>query len=183
MTHTILVTGFGPFPGVAYNPSGAAAKAIDGERVGQVAFVGRQVPVSWARAWPAIRAAVDEVAPVALVMLGVAVARQQICVERVARNVRSQRADCDGAYPTACLDGPAELPSTLPWEALCAEGVIPWDDAGSYLCNEVFYRAAAELPQVPYRGFIHIPQGPIEPVLDLLRRLASVTEAHLEPAP
>lgn len=177
---TLLVTGFGPFPGVPYNPSGAAATAIDGARVGEVAIVGRVVPCSWARAWPAIVAAVAAVRPQALVMLGVAAQRTQLEIELVARNVAGARVDCDGGLPGACAPGPATLATTLPWAAL--PDVARSEDAGDYLCNHVFYRAMAEL-DVPLRGFVHIPPGPIEPALVLLRRLASVAEGHLRERP
>ena len=47
---TVLITGFGPFPGVADNPSARLARALDGRVVGGVRFVGEVLPVSYRRA-------------------------------------------------------------------------------------------------------------------------------------
>ncbi|MCB9522587.1 MAG: hypothetical protein H6702_04295 [Myxococcales bacterium] len=171
----MLVTGFGPFPGVPVNPTAAVASALDGARVAGVRVVGRVLPVDWAAGLPALDAAVAEVAPDALLMLGVA-PRGGIEVERVARNQVNAKPDVQGLAGPATLapDGPAELATTLPWEALCALGAQPSDDAGGYLCNAVFYRALWAHAQVPQRGFVHVPHGDPAPVLAFVRRAVGV---------
>lgn len=173
----ILVTGFGPFPGVERNPSGETARAIDGEVSHGVTFVGRVVDVSWRRAWPTIAQLVADVKPAALVMLGVAVNRDGVQVERVAYNEAAARPDCDGALCGAARlvdDGPDTLPTGLPWAALCTQGVRPSDDAGRYLCNAVFYRAAHALGATLPVGFVHVPPEPETAALPLLRRYAAL---------
>jgi|JI10StandDraft_1071094.scaffolds.fasta_scaffold47944_4 pyroglutamyl-peptidase len=150
----VLVTGFGPFPGVADNASGRLATLVDGAHFGSWQVAGRVVETSWQRAWPALQAAVEATRPQALVMFGVA-SRPRVEIESVARNHAEPRPDCDGCLPTGTLlvdDGPAELLTTLP-----AEGLSCSQSAGTYLCNALFYQAQLHLPQVPHRGFVHVP--------------------------
>lgn len=172
---TVLVTGFGPFPKVPVNPTAAVARALDGAEVAGARVVGRVLPVDWAQGLPALDAAVAEAQPDVLIMLGVA-PRAGIQVERVARNRCEVRADVAGATGPAVLaaDGPAELATTLPWEALCALGAAPSDDAGGYLCNAVFYRAMQAHPQIAQRGFVHVPHGDPGPVEAFVRRAIGV---------
>lgn len=173
---TILVTGFGPFPGVPDNPSGRFARTVDGVRLGAVRIVGRVIPVEWHRAWPVIRAAVDAIRPTALLMYGVAVQREQVEVERLARNIAGLRLDAAGSLPGDARlvpDGPDVLPTTLPWRALVGEGVGVSDDAGDYLCNAVMFRAVHALRgRVPYCGFVHIPPHETAGTRAVLTRLA-----------
>lgn len=172
---TVLVTGFGPFPGVPVNPTAAVAQALDGQIVAGARVAGRVLPVDWSTGLPALDAAVAAVHPDALIMLGVA-PRDGIQVERVARNRCNARPDVGGATGPVAVDadGPAELSTTLPWEALCAVGAEPSDDAGGYLCNAVFYRALRQHDQVPQRGFVHVPHGDPAPVTAFVRRAIAV---------
>ncbi|MEZ4472302.1 MAG: hypothetical protein R3F60_16205 [bacterium] len=113
---TVLVTGFGPFPGVPHNVSGSIARAVDGACLGGLRCRGAVLDTSWARAWPQLRAAVGEARPLGLILLGVA-PRARVEVELIARNRRLPRPDCDGALPDGPLvapAGPDELPTTLP---------------------------------------------------------------------
>ncbi|MEZ4428804.1 MAG: hypothetical protein R3A51_14075 [Nannocystaceae bacterium] len=170
----LLVTGFGPFPGVDDNPSGALARSLDGRTLGGVTIAGVWVPTSWRAAWPTIVAAVARCRPRALVMLGVASTRAAVAVERVAVNEAAARRDVDGALPEAATilaDAPARLTTTLPWSTLVGDGVVASDDAGRYLCNYVFFRALAEL-EVPVRGFVHMPTDGAAQARALLERLA-----------
>jgi len=149
----VVVTGFGPFPGVPDNASGALARVVDGARFGGWQVVGRVLDTSWQRAWPTLLATVEATRPQALVMFGVA-ARSQVELECVARNLVDDRPDCDGRMPPAAhlADGPAELATTLP-----REGAELSQSAGAYLCNALFYQAQLHLGHVPHRGFVHIP--------------------------
>ncbi len=171
----ILVTGFGPFPGVADNPSGRFARSVDGERVAGRPVIGRVLPVEWGSAWPALVEAVEAHAPVALLMYGVAVNRQQVEVERIARNRAGPRADAAGALPASpqiVVDGPETLPTTLPWSDLIGPHVGTSDDAGDYLCNYVMFMSVHALcNRVPYCGFIHLPDRETPGARAVLTRL------------
>lgn len=164
-----LVTGFGPFPGVAENASGTLATVVDGARLGRWQVVGRVVDTSWHRAWPALEAAVRAVGPDALVMFGVA-PRSQVEIECIARNRADARPDCDGALPPAAAlgEGPELLATTLPRDL---DGCQLSEDAGAYLCNALFYQAQNRLPEIPHRGFVHIPHAGLWLGLRFLGRL------------
>lgn len=157
----VLVTGFGPFPGVHDNPTARFARAVDGTRVHGVPIVGRVVPVEWRRAWPIIREAVEVHRPVALLMYGVAVQRSRVEVERYAHNVAGERLDAIGELPglsRVVADAPDRLDTTLPWQALVGPHVGTSEHAGDYLCNYVMYMSVHALCNlVPFCGFVHVP--------------------------
>lgn len=176
----LLVTGFGPFPGVPSNPTTEVVQEIDGCVWGQVAVSAAVLPTAWAEARPVLDATVERVRPDALIMLGVA-PREAIEVERVARNRTIQRPDAVGALPAeGCVaaDGPETYPTTLPWAELVEVGAQTSDDAGTYLCNAVFYHALHCHPEVPQRGFVHVPHGAVDAVVAFLQRAAGVLERY-----
>lgn len=143
MQRRLLVTGFGPFPGVPENPSGAAARALNGATLSSKSqsfrVVGVELPTEWAEAWPRLAAAVGACAPHALIMLGVS-RRAGIEVERIARNHRSARPDAAGTVADAStvLDpfGPAELHSTLPWAAFERPAEVSGEAIGGEVSGE-----------------------------------------------
>ena len=72
----LLVTGFGTFTGCAENPSGAVARAlpaVQAETLGGARVLGRELPVTFAGAPPAIEAFIEAAPgpPAALLGLGV----------------------------------------------------------------------------------------------------------------
>jgi pyroglutamyl-peptidase len=174
MPQTLLVTGFGPFENYPENPSGDIAETVHGRVVDGIALVGRRIVVSWREAWTAIRAAVEEVQPQALLCLGVA-PDSFIRLEVLAKNASRPCLDVLDETPQLgpllrIIEGaPAAYWTTLPVEwlrerlrqqqpAIAAE---LWSDAGSYLCNHVFFHLMHFLEgRVPHRGFIHVPRYP-----------------------
>jgi len=129
--------------------------------------------VDHARAAGRVAELVDELAPEAIVHLGLAGARARIALERVAVNVMDFEIADNAGYRAAgepCVaGGPAAYFSTLPLEAmleaLTAHGVPAYlsTTAGTYLCNQTFYttrhlvdRRGAGTPV----GFIHLPLSP-----------------------
>ena len=167
----VLVTGFGSFPGVPDNPTAHLARAVHGLVVGDCRIEGHVLPVSFARG-PQAAIELAQRHQVRLVVgLGVAVARNQVCVERVGVRVQHDRVDVDGA--TACgLVGPDRVAATLDTERLAqALGAELSDDAGRYVCNAWLYRVAQTLP-VPV-GFVHVPPAGLAPqrLLDGIRAL------------
>ena len=161
----ILVTGFEPWGEHEVNPSQLLA-----ERLGGVVL-----PVSYARATDALRAAIDERDPDLVIAFGLAEKRDTISVERYAHNLdESSTTDNDAANGSGAeIDpaGPLALRSTLPVDAIVAAltgAGIPAEvsrDAGGFLCNHVFYR----LLQVREGGFVHIPPLDVLPEDELLR--------------
>ena len=92
MANTLLLTYFGPFPGVPVNPTVAlaegAVRALNTARP-DLRVVARELPVSYDGSSAALRAALQEVQPDALISLGVAVGRDVVSLEQVAINLDS----------------------------------------------------------------------------------------------
>jgi pyroglutamyl-peptidase len=169
----ILLTGFEPFGTYAENPSADVAKALDGRTVGAGLVRSAVLPVDHARAAGRVAELVDELAPEAIVHLGLAGARARIALERVAVNVMDFEIADNAGYRAAgepCVaGGPAAYFSTLPLEAmleaLTADGVPAYvsASAGTYLCNQTFYTTRHLLEVRGARtpaGFIHLPLSP-----------------------
>jgi pyroglutamyl-peptidase len=171
---TILITGFGRFPGAPFNPSGPLARAVarrrrpafaDATRILHIfqtsyAAVDRDLPKLFARHKPDI-----------VLMFGLAGRTAHLRVETRARNVRSILfPDVTGFRPNdRAIDGgkPARN-SCAPFARLVAASRAtrmrsgPSRDAGRYLCNYVYWRALeASRSGTPLAQFIHIPWVPI----------------------
>ena len=169
----ILLTGFEPFGGYKHNPSAEVAEALHRRTVGDVAIYGAILPVHHARAAALVNQLVRDVAPRAIVHLGLAGGRARLALERVAVNVMDFEIADNAGYRAAgepCVaGGPAAYSSTLPLEAiqeaLGAEGVPAYlsSSAGTYLCNQTFYTTRHLLDSRGLRtpaGFIHLPLSP-----------------------
>ena len=173
MANTLLLTYFGPFPGVPVNPTVAlaegAVRALNTARP-DLRVVARELPVSYDGSSAALRAALQEVQPDALISLGVAVGRDVVSLEQVAINLDSAGIeDNDGdrrCDEPIAPDGREAYFSSLPvrasFERLRAAGepVEISYTAGTYVCNHVFYegqRISRELGLSIPAGFVHVP--------------------------
>ncbi|MCB9683688.1 MAG: hypothetical protein H6735_01445 [Alphaproteobacteria bacterium] len=151
----VLVTGFGPFPGVPDNPSGRLARSVDGARLGGALVTGIELPVHWTEGPEGAVRVARELDAALVVGLGVAVGRAGVHVERRAVRVEVGRPDARGDV-VARLSGPPEVRATLDTRRLAhALGARLSDDAGRYVCNAWLYRVASAL-EVPV-GFVHLP--------------------------
>jgi pyroglutamyl-peptidase len=161
----VLLTGFGAFPGAPFNPSAALAKALARRRRPALAGIERVVHV-----FATIYASVDRDLPKLfaqkpdiVLMFGVAGRRRQVCVETRARNAVSLLfPDASGHRPlrgVIRLGGPATLTGNAPFARLAgAAGTQLSRDAGSYLCNYVYWRALEQVRGTrPLVQFVHIP--------------------------
>lgn len=173
MANTLLLTYFGPFPGVPVNPTVAlaegAVRALNTARP-DLRVVARELPVSYDGSSAALRAALQEVQPDALISLGVAVGRDVVSLEQVAINLDSAGIeDNDGdrrCDEPIVPDGREAYFSSLPvragYERLRAAGepVEISYTAGTYVCNHVFYegqRISRDLGLSIPAGFVHVP--------------------------
>jgi pyroglutamyl-peptidase len=169
----ILLTGFEPFGAYKDNPSAEVATGLDGLAIGGETVRAAVLPVHHAQAAARVEALVDAHGPRAIVQLGLAGGRARIALERVAVNVMDfDVADNAGYRATGepCVPGgPAAYFSTLPLEAmleaLTADGLPAYlsSSAGTYLCNQTFYRTRHLLETRGVRtpaGFIHLPLSP-----------------------
>jgi pyroglutamyl-peptidase len=169
---TIFLTGFGPFPGVAENASGALVKALARtarRTMPEYRFVTAILPTEWGRVPRLIAGLHARHAPVLALHFGVAAGAEVFRLETEARNFCRAALDAAGTGPLFdCLvvEGAATLATTIPTAAIAAklgaEGypVSLSDDAGGYLCNALLYHSLdiARRARGGCRvGFIHIP--------------------------
>lgn len=164
----LLVTGFGPFPGVAENPSAAIARRVAASprwrRLG-VEAEALVLPTAYAALEgllaPALRGGVD-----AVLMIGVAGRARKVRVERRAANRASiLLPDAAGRRRTALAFVPGESHRQATVSAARvlhrlrrhAVPCVRSQDAGRYLCNASYFAALAE--PVPVL-FLHIPKPP-----------------------
>lgn len=163
----ILLTGFGPFPGVPRNPSQSVVERFPDRLAGQE--IHRVVlPTIYDKAGTTIETLLLETTPDICLCLGVA-ANDFLRLETVARNHGTVGiADQSGAVRTGPIapDGPELYSCTLPFEAvhdaLKLRGIAAdlSDDAGGYVCNHVFYSARHAVTRhrlATACGFLHVP--------------------------
>jgi pyroglutamyl-peptidase len=173
VTTTILLTGFGPFPGAPFNPTGPLVTALargrcpdlrGSRRVAHVfstsyAAVDRELPGLLVRERPDV-----------LLMFGLAPGARHISIETRACNALSGVVpDASGHLPAAgtiAAGAGATLALRLPAQRLVAAmratgmAAALSRDAGSYLCNYLCWRAgeAAERKGGPrLTAFVHVP--------------------------
>jgi pyroglutamyl-peptidase len=169
---TVLVTGFGRFPGAPVNPTEALATRLAGAArrrgIDCVAHVFATTYVSVDRELPKLIAAHR---PDAIVMLGLAARRRHVSIEVFARNRMSTWfPDAGGVVPPrgaiapaagASMRGRAAFSRLLAAARQARVKTRLSRDAGSYLCNYVYWRAleAAAAPAGPRRVvFVHVPR-------------------------
>ena len=168
----VLVTGFTPFGGEQINPSWEAVKRLP-ERIGEMTITKREIPTEFDAACAALRAAMDELRPDAVLSVGQYGGANGIRVERVAVNLRDARiADNAGAKPVdepVVPGAPDAYFATLPTRRIIEklrERDIPAQlsySAGTFVCNNLLYCALHESAQkflATRCGFVHVPYLP-----------------------
>ncbi|MDQ6693537.1 MAG: pyroglutamyl-peptidase I [Chloroflexota bacterium] len=166
---TLLLTGFAPFSKWDTNPSWEIARRLDGQVIGGLQIVARELPVNWNGTWPLLKSAIEEIKPRHVLLLGLAGTRLKISVESQGCNTCGTSPDNEGTLVGTSFveeNGPDSLPSTLPVASMvrCIEQAgLPVEQsssAGGYLCNHTLYKAllwASKQPEPPDVGFIHVP--------------------------
>jgi pyroglutamyl-peptidase len=168
---TILITGFGRFPGSPVNPSGLIAERLARRR--RPAFAGaRRVAHVFDVRYDAVDrelpALLKQEKPDIVVMFGVATRSRQMRVEERARNRIALFPDAGRFRPAmqTIAGGRDALRNPLPLTRLvtaarsAGAAVKRSRNAGSYLCNYVYWRGleAAALPDGPAIViFVHVP--------------------------
>ncbi len=164
----LLISGFGPFSGYPVNPSIEALRPLDGELAGGMDIHVVELPVVWDESWDLLEAAIEEVQPDILIGTGVA-GTDAMRYEVTAFNVEWGN-DVEGVYASGeevVEGGPSSLDTQLPVEEMAAAvtdagfATTLSDDAGTYLCNHIFYHvvhhAQFEATRPVIAGFIHVP--------------------------
>ncbi|MEZ5910461.1 MAG: pyroglutamyl-peptidase I [Hyphomicrobiaceae bacterium] len=173
----ILLTGFGPFPGMPENATSHIVPEV--AKAARSAFPGYEVhwsvlPTEWRAAPSRLAALHEDMAPELSLHLGVSSMARGFEIEARARNVTAPHIDAAGELPPSdrlASDAPeflaAALPTRLLVERLRRQGLpayLSWD-AGTYLCNALLYHAllASRRAGGPRRvGFVHIPAWLVE---------------------
>lgn len=172
----ILLTGFEAYGHTPHNPAESVARALDGKLVQGSQIISRIVPNVFFECIDFVRAAIAELNPDIVVMMGEYGGRATITVERLAQNLndstRYQLADNKGCALQGQLtipDGPVAYYSSLPIRAMVKamrESGIPADisDApGTFCCNHLMYGILHHIhsKNLPIRaGWIHLPHLP-----------------------
>jgi pyroglutamyl-peptidase len=170
---TILVTGFGPFPGAPFNPTAPLVARLARLRrpgLADVKVVPHVFPASYAAVERELAQLIAAHKPDALLMFGLATRAKKLRVETRARNTASIIPDVGGAtLPSHAAEEGAPsalvLPAPAPHLLSALRSVhLPVNlshDAGGYLCNYLCWMAAeaALRPHGPrLAAFIHVPK-------------------------
>jgi pyroglutamyl-peptidase len=164
----VLVTGFGPFPGVPVNASGAVIETLERAAAAPgMSLFTQIIPVTWADAREVARGTITRVKPHAVLHFGVSRRLTGFEIETRAINISGPKEDHAGAVrPAEPLErfGKTFLNATLPSTALLMalrQRGLPVQlskDAGRYLCNALLYWSLMELGKNgPLAGFVHMP--------------------------
>lgn len=168
----LLVTGFGRFPGAPVNPTERIVAALSGGFARRLARLGwrlerRILPVQW-DALPAALARLEaELAPEAVLHLGLAGRRKLATVETRAHNRRRPLSfDAAGRRPEAiCIEqgapftqasrpNAARMVAALRGATATAISI----DAGAYLCNLALWSSLHAGRGARAVAFIHVPK-------------------------
>jgi pyroglutamyl-peptidase len=171
---TILVTGFGPFPGAPVNPTGALVQHLVRFRrpaLAAVRRVGHVFPTSYAILEKDFPALVRQHRPDVILMFGLASRTRHLRVETVARNILSASLpDVTGTRPARtrlAAGGGTVLRTGAPCVRLLQSArnsrvrAALSRDAGRYLCNALYWRALEAVAQRDgprLAVFIHVPK-------------------------
>jgi pyroglutamyl-peptidase len=177
---TVLMTGFGPFPGVAENVSAHLVMALLQEARAAfpgVRFEAAVLPTEWQAGPEQLTALIAELKPSLVLLFGVTKEARGFRIETQCANSCRLSLDAAGVQPLAPVlihQAAPSYSSTLPVSAIMQRlksaglPVALSDDAGGYLCNAALYHAlhAAGSARHPCRvGFIHIPDSLSRPPL------------------
>ena len=167
---TVLVTGFGPFPGAPFNPTAPLVARLARLRrpaLADVTIVPHVFPTSYAAVDHELPRLIAKHRPDALLMFGLAPRTHFLRIETRARNALAFLPDAGGAKPHGRTIAPGEPPAlTMPAPArrlLAAARAVGLPvalsrDAGCYLCNYLCWRAACAAGKGPrIAAFVHVP--------------------------
>lgn len=166
---TLLVTGFGPFPGWERNPTPAMVKAVAALRLPGVRIVGHVFNTVYAEVERELPALIACHKPDAVLLFGLAGRTGHVRIEKHAHNVTTRRVpDASGAFHLSAdirTDAPWRLPTGFACGPLAARlrriglDARPSPSAGEYLCNFSYWLALEAVAQGGTKRalFVHVP--------------------------
>lgn len=168
----LVVTGFGPFPGVERNPTADLIESLaccaDPLLAGAETYI---LPTRYGEAPDALAsglaANLAENAPVALIMTGYSHRAPGVVIERRASNLcHPDKPDSGGAFPRS-TGGPEHLLDACGCDTDALATAVRVgdlqcelsDDAGGYVCNHLYFNALSQLSARPGSRavFVHLP--------------------------
>jgi pyroglutamyl-peptidase len=168
---TVLITGFGPFPGAPFNPTGPLVERLARLRRPALADV-TIVPHVFQTSYEAVDRELPKLIvrhkPDALLMFGLAPRAKTLRIETRARNALAFLPDVSGQSlrrHTIVKGGPSALALPARARHLFAASrtaripLVVSRDAGRYLCNYLCWRAAEAAARDGPRiaSFVHVP--------------------------
>jgi pyroglutamyl-peptidase len=169
----VLITGFGPFPGMPHNPSGTIATQLATLRRPALQNLSRAAhlfPTSYAAVDRELPRLIAKHRPKILLMFGVAGRKRFMRIETIARNRQSVlHPDVAGQTPptlATARKAPSQRRGRAPFVRLQHAARLAGADArisrdaGTYICNYVYWRALEEAGRSPAPDiivFVHVP--------------------------
>ncbi len=180
---TILITGFGPFPGAPFNPTGPLVERLAKVKLPRTKIVTHIFETSYAAVDRDLPKLLKRTKPDAVLMFGLASRARIVRIETRAQNALAALPDATGRTPkhAAIAKGkakaqPMALPSYLILQAVRKTGQRARlsRDAGQYLCNYLCWRAteAATGKNGPrLAAFVHVPLVAEKPVKTVKKKI------------
>lgn len=169
--HVALMTGFEPFGGYDTNPSWEALLPLHEVLVAGLDVRALQIPVEWDVSWDLLSAEMDRLSPRVVVGTGMA-GSVSYRLETLAQNLEEgeDNAGVNRDGEPVVEGAPDTLDTLLPVDQVAQAvedaGWVTYtsDNAGTYLCNFIFYHLVWEATQGRdiLTGFVHVPPAPYE---------------------
>ena len=171
---SVVICGFDHYDDVSVNPSYEVPKALaergtDGLDDVELTINAVSLPVSFTKAWPALRETIEATQPNIVIATGLKHAARGVMLERCATNLMDTATpDVDNVTPKrAPIDpqGPAAYWTRLPLRSILKDFTrdgIPStlsSDAGTFVCNSLFYNLLnwASTQEKVLAGFVSFP--------------------------
>ena len=164
--HTILITGFGPFPGAPFNPTAGLIARLKRIKRPNLRLVAHVFPTEYAAVDRGLPQLIEQYRPDALLMFGLHGRARTLRIETLARNTLGRHRDAGGLFARsrAISPGMSHAPMATPAARLVRAArrtgvpAAMSRDAGSYLCNYLCWRATQAARKGPrYAAFVHVP--------------------------
>lgn len=168
----VLITGFGPFPGIPENASEAFAPLFAlraAETFRQLRIACDILPTEWTGGPQRLQRRLDELQPHICLHFGVQGGASGLVLETIARNLAGDKSDAAGVMPDGSelvRNGPHMLLPLAGPKRLLGEAsrtglpVAASVNAGNYLCNAIFYHSLLAARVTGRRrvvALIHLP--------------------------
>ncbi len=183
---TVIVTGFEPFGGASQNPSWQAVFPLP-QTIADNSIITLQLPVVYNRCWDLLEEAIRIHRPDLVICCGVAESRQEITLELTASNeIRAAIPDNAGVICSgqaiipggqSCLTTDLDLTGLVNQLNLHSIPCSISEDAGKYVCNNLYYHLLANRDVYGCRGlFVHVPGTDVSSAESCSRALSIIIQ-------